>query len=63
LLGILIAILRSDGLQEKDDFQLGKKIQNESVELLRFFPLRHEKSTSPQSNCGEVSNRRSISSQ
>src|SRR5437660_213011 len=31
LLGILIAILRSDDLQEKVAFQLRKKIQNESV--------------------------------
>jgi len=36
MLVILIAILRIDGLQEKDDFQLSKHIQHESAEHFRF---------------------------
>jgi hypothetical protein len=36
MLVILIAILRIDGLQVKDDFQLSKYIQHERVEHLRF---------------------------
>jgi hypothetical protein len=43
LLGILNAILRIDALQDQDDFQLSKHIQNERAEHFRFARFSYRK--------------------